>query len=95
MPHDHFAAVRENADLVALVEELTDSRVKSRTPTDVRFIPCPFCGSKTGFSVNPQTKTYCCRHAGCEEKGDVFTFVKRVKGLRNCEVPCGAGRLAR
>ena len=69
MSHDHFAAVRETADLVALVEELTDSRVKSRlsacghaqagTPTDVRFIPCPFCGSKTGFSVNPQTKTCC------------------------------------
>ncbi len=31
----------------------------------------PFCGSKTGFSANPQTKTYCCHHAGCEEKGDV------------------------
>ncbi len=81
MALDHFSAVRETADLVALVEELTGSRVKSRTPTDVRFIPCPFWGSKTGFSVNPQTKTYCCHHAGCEEKGDVFTFVKRAKGL--------------
>jgi DNA primase len=54
--------------------------VKSRTPTDVRLAPCPFCGSKTGFSVNPQSKTYCCHHAGCGEQGDVFTFVKRVKG---------------
>jgi len=26
MSHDHFAAVREKADSVALVEELTDSR---------------------------------------------------------------------
>jgi DNA primase len=47
----------------------------------VRLAPCPFCGSKTGFSVNPQTKTYCCHHAGCGAQGDVFTFVKAVRGF--------------
>jgi len=78
---DNFAAVRERVDPVALVVDLAKTKVESRTPTDVRLAPCPFCGSKTGFSVNPQTKTYCCHHAGCGEQGDVFTFVNRVKGL--------------
>jgi DNA primase len=73
--------IRERVDPVTLVEGLTKAKVKSRSPGDVRLAPCPFCGSKTGFSVNPQTKTYCCHHAGCGEQGDVFTFVKRVKGF--------------
>jgi DNA primase len=81
MTGDNFSAVRERVDPVALVVDLAKTKVKSRTPTDVRLAPCPFCGSKTGFSVNPQTKTYCCHHAGCGEQGDIFTFVKRVKGL--------------
>ena len=81
MASDDFAAVRECVDPVALVEELTKAKVKSRSPGDVRLAPCPFCGSKTGFSVNPQTKTYCCHHAGCGEQGDVFTFVKAIRGF--------------
>ena len=81
MSQDIFTAVRERVAPVALIVDLAKTKVKSRTPTDVRLVPCPFCGSKTGFSVNPQTKTYCCHHAGCGEQGDVFTFVKRVKGL--------------
>jgi DNA primase len=81
MTQDNFAAVRERVDPVALVADLTKAKVKSRSPNDVRLAPCPFCGSKTGFSVNPQTKTYCCHHAGCGEQGDVFTFVKRVRGF--------------
>ena len=78
---DNFSAIRERVDPVALVVDLAKTKVKSRTPTDVRFAPCPFCGSKTGFSVNPQTKTYCCHHAGCGEQGDVFTFVMHVRGF--------------
>jgi len=81
MVSDDFAAVRERVDPVALVVDLAKTKVKSRTPTDVRLAPCPFCGSKTGFSVNPQTKTYCCHHAGCGAQGDVFTFVKAVRGF--------------
>jgi len=81
MSNDNFAAVRERVDPVALVEGLTQARVKHRSPGDVRLAPCPFCDSKTGFSVNPQTKTYFCHHAGCEAQGDVFTFVMQVKGF--------------
>jgi len=81
MNESNFAAVRERVAPVVLIAELTKAKVKSRSPGDVRLAPCPFCGSKTGFSVNPQTKTYCCHHAGCGEQGDVFTFVKRVKGF--------------
>jgi DNA primase len=81
MTQDNFAAVRERVDPVALVETLTQAKVKSRSPGDVRLAPRPFCGSKTGVSVNPQTKTYCCHHAGCGEQGDVFTFVMQVKGF--------------
>ena len=78
MPQDNFAAVRERVDPVALVVDLAKAKVKSRSPTDVRLAPCPFCGSKTGFSVNPQTKTYCCHHAGCGAQGDVFREIRRV-----------------
>ncbi|MHC5059176.1 MAG: toprim domain-containing protein, partial [Planctomycetota bacterium] len=81
MGNGNFAAVRERVDIAVLVADLTEAKVKSRSPTDVRLVPCPFCGSKTGFSVNPQTKTYCCHHAGCGAQGDVFTFVKAVRGF--------------
>ena len=81
MPSDDFIAVRERIDPVALVEDLTQSCVAHQSPGDVRLTPCPFCNSKTGFSVNPETKTYYCHHAGCGAQGDVFTFVMQLKGL--------------
>ncbi len=81
MAEDNFAAVRERIDPVARIEALTKAKVKTSSPGDVRLVPCPFCGSKTGFSVNPQPKTYCCHPAGCGAQGAVFTFVKAVRGF--------------
>ncbi len=39
MTQEDFAAVRERVDSIALVENLTKVRAKSRSPTDVRLLP--------------------------------------------------------
>jgi DNA primase len=41
---------------------------------------CPFHGEKTpSFIVYPDTNTYCC--FGCQEKGDIISFVQKTENL--------------
>jgi DNA primase catalytic core len=69
-------AVRQAADLVAVVEERTALR-KSGGRLSGR---CPFHEERTpSFSVNPAKGLYHC--FGCGKGGDVFTFVRETQGL--------------
>ena len=69
-------AVRQGADLVAVVEERTSLR-KSGSHLTGR---CPFHEERTpSFSVNPAKGLYYC--FGCGKGGDLFSFVRETQGL--------------
>jgi DNA primase catalytic core len=69
-------AVRQAADLVAVVEERTALR-----KAGARMMGrCPFHDERTpSFSVSPAKGMYYC--FGCGKGGDVFTFVEETQGL--------------
>jgi DNA primase len=69
-------AVRQGADLVAVVEERTALR-----KSGARLVGrCPFHEERTpSFSVSPAKGFYHC--FGCGKGGDVFTFVQETQGL--------------
>jgi len=69
-------AVRQAADLVAVVEERTALR-----KAGARMMGrCPFHDERTpSFSVSPAKGMYYC--FGCGKGGDVFTFVQETQGL--------------
>jgi DNA primase len=69
-------AVRQGADLVAVVEERTALRKAGSHLTG----RCPFHEERTpSFSVNPGKGLYYC--FGCGKGGDVFRFVEETQGL--------------
>jgi DNA primase len=70
-------AVKEKADLVALVE----ARTQLRKGGGGRYMGrCPFHEEKTpSFSVNAVDKLYYC--FGCGAKGDLITFARETEGL--------------
>ena len=69
-------AVRQGADLVAVVEERTALRKAGSHLTG----RCPFHEERTpSFSVNPGKGLYYC--FGCGKGGDLFSFVRETHGL--------------
>jgi DNA primase len=69
-------AVRQGADLVAVVEERTALRKTGSHLTG----RCPFHEERTpSFSVNPSKGLYYC--FGCGKGGDLFSFVRETQGL--------------
>jgi DNA primase catalytic core len=69
-------AVKQAADLVAIVEERTSLRKAGARLTG----RCPFHEERTGsFSVNPVKGLYHC--FGCGASGDAITFVRETQGL--------------
>src|SRR5438093_6807499 len=81
MPGD-FDTVKERVDIVQLIGEHGVILKKSgRGFTGL----CPFHSEKTpSFHVNVDTRSYKC--FGCQESGDVFTFLEKIDGL----TPAGA-----
>ena len=69
-------AVKQAADLVAVVEDRTSLRKQG-----ARLVGrCPFHEERTpSFSVNPSQGFYYC--FGCHKGGDVITFVRDTQGL--------------
>lgn len=69
-------AVKERADIVALVSEVVTLRKAGRSYLGL----CPFHSERTpSFSVNPANNRWCC--FGCGEKGGAIDFVMRNEGL--------------
>lgn len=73
---DDIAAVRNAADIVAVISEHVQLKRVGRRWQGL----CPFHQEKSGsFSVNAEEKLYYC--FGCGAKGDVITFVREVEHL--------------
>ena len=69
-------AVKQAADLVAVIEQ----RTQLRKAGGQMMGRCPFHEERTpSFSVNPSKQLYYCH--GCGAKGDLITFVRDTEGL--------------
>lgn len=73
---DQVAEVKNKTDIVTLIGSFIDLRKAGRNYK----ANCPFHGEKTpSFMVSPELQMYKC--FGCDEKGDVFTFLERFEGM--------------
>jgi DNA primase len=73
---EDVTAVRDAADLVAIVGQYTQLKRVGRSHTGL----CPFHSEKTpSFSVNGEKGFFYC--FGCQAKGDVITFVREIEHL--------------
>jgi DNA primase len=75
-PEGFVRAVRERADIVAVVSEAVALRRAGRNLVGL----CPFHEERTpSFTVSPERGVFHC--FGCQAGGDVITFVMRREGL--------------
>ena len=76
IPDDVIQQVRDRADMVELVGRTVSLKRTGRSYKGL----CPFHDEKTpSFNVNPDRGTYYC--FGCQEGGDVFSFLQKSEGL--------------
>lgn len=72
-----ISEVRNRANIVEVVSDVVVLKHSGKTYKGC----CPFHNEKTpSFHVYPERQFFVC--FGCGEKGDVFAFVQKVKGLR-------------
>src|SRR5688572_2390487 len=68
--------VKDSADIVEVISQYTDLRRAGARMTGL----CPFHDERTpSFSVDPVAKLYHC--FGCQEGGDVISFIQEKEGL--------------
>lgn len=76
IPQDDIDAVREAAHIEDIVAEHTTVR---RSGSSLKAL-CPFHDERTpSFSINPHDKVFYCH--GCQESGDVVSFVQKIENL--------------
>ena len=98
IPDEIIQRVRDHSDVVELVGRTVSLKRAGRNYKGL----CPFHDEKTpSFNVNPDRQSYYC--FGCQEGGDIFSFLMKTEGLsfgeavrtlaRDCgiEVPVEAG----
>jgi DNA primase len=76
-PGDFAYTVKQQADIVRIIGDY----IKLRKSGGQNFVGlCPFHGEKTpSFSVHATRQYYYC--FGCQEKGDVFSFIQKVENI--------------
>jgi len=84
-----FSELKARVDLIVYIEARTGIKFK-RVGSDNRANRCPFCGSKTGFSVSDKhpDKWHC---FACGKSGDVIEFEKEYS---NCTIQEAAAIVA-
>ncbi len=83
-------AIRQRVDIVELVREFVPSL---RRAGRAHKACCPFHQEKTpSFTVNPERQIFHC--FGCQEGGDVFTFLMKMEGLNFSEAVAKLGERA-
>jgi DNA primase len=81
IPEEVIAEVRERTDIVQIIGQHVQLK---RAGTNHKGL-CPFHDEKTpSFNVNPQRQFYHC--FGCQESGDVFSFLMKIEGRSFMEV---------
>ena len=81
IPDEIIQQVRDRADVVELVGRSVSLKRAGRNYKGL----CPFHDEKTpSFNVNPDRGTYYC--FGCQEGGDVFSYLMKVENLTFAEV---------
>jgi DNA primase len=81
IPEEVIAEVRERTDIVQIIGQHVQLK---RAGTNHKGL-CPFHDEKTpSFNVNPQRQFYHC--FGCQESGDVFSFLMKIEGRSFTEV---------
>ncbi len=69
--------IRERLDIVEVIREYIPSMQKAGKNFKAL---CPFHNEKTpSFTINPDTQRFYC--FGCQEHGDVFSFIEKIDGL--------------
>src|SRR5579862_2686051 len=76
-PGDFAYTVKQQADIVRIIGDY----IKLKKSGGQNFVGlCPFHGEKTpSFSVHATRQYYYC--FGCQEKGDVFSFIQKVENI--------------
>lgn len=81
IPEEVIAEVRERTDIVQVIGQHVQLK---RSGSNYKGL-CPFHDEKTpSFNVNSQRQFYHC--FGCQETGDVFSFLMKVEGRSFTEV---------
>ncbi len=75
------AAIKKSADLMALVSENVTLRRTASTRGGEYHGPCPFCGGKDRFWVQPYYDPPRWKCRGCSKGGDAIKFVQERDGL--------------
>ena len=76
-PGDFAYTVKQQADIVRIIGDY----IKLKKSGGQNFVGlCPFHGEKTpSFSVHATRQYYYC--FGCQEKGDVFSFIQKIENI--------------
>src|SRR5579862_2336124 len=76
-PGDFAYTVKQQADIVRIIGDY----IKLKKSGGQNFVGlCPFHGEKTAsFSVHATRQFYHC--FGCQEKGDVFSFIQKIENI--------------
>lgn len=84
IPNETIAEIRERADIVALIGQHIELKKAGRNFKGL----CPFHDEKTpSFSVNADKGYYYC--FGCQQKGDIFSFIMEYEGKSFVEAASG------
>ena len=68
---DLFEQIKNAVNIKEFIESATSTRAK-KVGSSLRIVPCPFCDSKTGFTVNEGKQFFRC--FSCGKGGDVIAF---------------------